>query len=98
MWDWEGAWGWDFPVAAMCAARLGEGERALDLLLMDVTKNPYLANGHNYQSDRLPIYLPGNGGLLTTIAMTAGGWDGQEEPTAFPEGRVVRHEGLLPMP
>jgi hypothetical protein len=54
-WDWERAWGWDFPVAAMCAARLGEGERAIDLLLMDVTKNRYLANGHNYQADRLPI-------------------------------------------
>ena len=36
---------------------------------MDVTKNRYLANGHNYQADRLPIYLPGNGVLLTTIAI-----------------------------
>ena len=77
VWDWERAWGWDFPFAAMCAARLGEGEQAIDLLLMDVTKNRYLANGHNYQSERLPIYLPGNGGLLATIAMMAGGWDGR---------------------
>lgn len=98
VWDWEGAWGWDFPVAAMCAARLGEGERAIDLLLMDVTKNRYLANGHNYQSARLPLYLPGNGGLLTTIAMMAGGWDGRAETTTFPPGWVVRHEGLGRMP
>ena len=98
VWDWERAWGWDFPVAAMCAARLGEGKRAIDLLLMDVTKNQYLANGHNYQADRLPIYLPGNGGLLTTIAMMAAGWDGLEGTPAFPDGWVVRHEGLQPMP
>ena len=97
-WNWEGAWGWDFPVAAMCTARLGEGERAIDLLLMDVTKNRYLTNGHNYQAPRLPIYLPGNGDLLTTIAMMANGWDEREEPTAFPDGWVVRHEGLQQMP
>lgn len=98
VWNWEGAWGWDFPVAAMCAARLGEGALAIDLLLMDVTKNRYLPNGHNYQAERLPLYLPGNGGLLTSIAMMAHGWDGQSASTAFPDGWTVRHEGLQPMP
>jgi len=38
----------------------GKGRRFL--------KNRYLMNGHNYQNPRLAIYLPGNGGLLTTAA------------------------------
>ena len=39
-WDWESAWGWDFPMCAMTAARLGEPELAVDFLLMDATKTP----------------------------------------------------------
>jgi len=35
---------------------------------MDAPKNRYLLNGHNYQDTRLPVYLPGNGGLLTAVA------------------------------
>ena len=56
-------------MAAMSAVRLGEPELALEFLLKDVQKNTYLKNGHNYQSERLRVYLPGNGGFLTTIAM-----------------------------
>lgn len=75
-WDWPSTWGWDYPMAAMSAIRLGEPEMALDFLLKDVQKNTYLRNGHNYQSERLRIYLPGNGGLLTTIGMMCAGWEG----------------------
>ncbi|MBN1925668.1 MAG: hypothetical protein JW798_07530, partial [Prolixibacteraceae bacterium] len=45
-----------------------EPEQAIDLLLMDTQKNTYLVNGHNYQEGRLPIYLPGNGGILSAVA------------------------------
>jgi hypothetical protein len=31
-WDWPSTWGWDYPMLAMCAARLGEPERAVDLM------------------------------------------------------------------
>lgn len=68
VWNWKSTWGWDFPMLAMSAAASGNGEKAIDFLLMDAPKNRYLANGHNYQDRRLPIYLPGNGGLLTAIA------------------------------
>jgi len=102
VWAWERAWGWDFPVAAMCAARLGLGEQAIDLLLLDVVKNRYLPNGHNFQAERLPLYLPGNGGLLTTVAMMAAGWDGSGEVNSpgFPQSGQwkVKWEGLKPMP
>ena len=73
-WNWERTWGWDYPMAAMTAARVGKPETAVDLLLKPVPKNRYLKNGHNWQSDRLPIYLPGNGGLLSAVAMMAAGW------------------------
>ena len=101
-WDWPSTWGWDYPMLAMTAARLGEPEKAVDALFIESPKNRYLANGHNYQSPRLPLYLPGNGGLLTAVAMMAAGWDGCADRTSpgFPDnGRWnIRWEGLRPMP
>jgi hypothetical protein len=95
-------WGWDYPMIAMCAARLGQGQIAVDAVLKDVTKNTYLPNGHNYQRGNLPIYLPGNGGLLTTVAMMAAGWDGCTDKHApgFPDDGqwTVRYEGLKKTP
>jgi len=99
-WDWESTWGWDYPMIAMTAARLGEPEMAVDALLKNVTKNTYLPNGHNYQRDNLKIYLPGNGGLLSAIAIMCAGWEGGTDSRApgFPEDDswVVRWEGLEP--
>ena len=46
-WDWDSAWGWDFPVMAMTATRIGDPDTAIDSLLMDRPKNAYLPNGHN---------------------------------------------------
>ncbi|SHM52790.1 glycoside hydrolase family 65 [Gracilibacillus kekensis] len=86
-WEWETAWGWDFPMCAMTAARLGELDLAVDFLLMDQVKNTYLINGHNYQHDALTAYLPGNGGLLTAIAMMASTW-------GFPDNWKVKYQGL----
>lgn len=101
-WQWRETWGWDYPLAAMTAARVGEPSLAVDLLLMDTPKNRYLPNGHNYQRPGLTIYLPGNGGLLAAVAMMAAGWDGAPHSNApgFPaDGRwVVRREGLHPLP
>ncbi|MDR1406866.1 MAG: hypothetical protein LBJ23_02310 [Tannerella sp.] len=100
-WNWDHTWGWDYPTTAMCAARLGEPEKAVDALLMDKRTNTYLPNGHNYQDERLRIYLPGNGGLLTAVAMMCAGWDGNSLPTpGFPANGAwhVRWENLSPMP
>src|SRR5690606_1037505 len=77
-WSWEKTWGWDFPMTAMNAARLNLPEKALDALFMDIQTNTYLKNGHNYQDGRLRIYLPGNGGTLTAVAMMLEGWDASE--------------------
>jgi hypothetical protein len=95
-WNWDHTWGWDYPLTAMSAARLGDGERAVDALLMDKPTNTYLSQGHNWQSDRLRCYLPGNGGLLTAVAMMCAGWDGSEgRNPGFPKDWDVRWEGLM---
>jgi hypothetical protein len=101
-WDWPTTWGWDYPMLAMTAARLGRPGDAVDFLLMDAPKNRYLGNGHNYQRENLPLYLPGNGGLLYAIAMMAGGWDGGPSAAVpgFPRDGTwnVRAEGIQPAP
>lgn len=96
-WRMNKVWGWDFPMLAMCAARLGKPEQAIDLLL---TPNDHfefddagLATGGAFP------YFPSNGGLLYAVAMMAAGWDGAPQgktAPGFPEGGhwVVRSEGL----
>jgi hypothetical protein len=101
-WNWPDTWGWDYPMMAMTAARLGEPERAIDALLLDTPKNHYGLNGNVYQRPGLTIYLPANGGLLYAVAMMAAGWDGapQRNAPGFPDnGRwKVRWENLSPAP
>jgi hypothetical protein len=97
-WDWPSTWGWDYPMVAMCATRLVEPEFALEALLKDVQKNTYLKNGHNYQSQRLRIYLPGNGGFLKAVSLMCAGWEGcTTENPGFPkDGKWnVKWEGLV---
>ena len=101
-WNWPSTWGWDYGMTAMAAARLNQPEIALQALLFDTQKNTYLKNGHNYQTaDRLRIYLPGNGALLTAVAMMCAGWDGCTIPNnpGFPQDGTwnVRWENLQRM-
>ncbi len=98
-WNFDRTWGWDFPMLAMCAARLGEPERAIEFLL---TKSP------GFQFDELGLatggpfpYFPSNGGLLYAVAMMAAGWDGAPKRAApgFPSGSwTVKSEGLNSAP
>ena len=99
-WSWNETWGWDFPMTAMTATRLGLPEKAIDALLMPVTTNTYLSNGHNYQDQRLTTYLPGNGGLLAAVALMCAGYDGSTipEPGIPKDGKwKVKWEGLNKM-
>jgi hypothetical protein len=95
-WLMDRVWGWDFPMMAMCAARLGRSEVALDLLLTDSGKFGFdvhgLARGGPFP------YFPTNGGLLYAVAMMAAGWDGAPPVAApgFPQGWLVRHEQISP--
>jgi hypothetical protein len=96
LWNLEHVWGWDLPVLAMSAARLGETERAVDLL---ATKRSHfdfddagLSTGGPYP------YFPSNGGLLYAVALMAAGWPGapNRDTPGFPDDGswVIRSEGL----
>jgi protein-glucosylgalactosylhydroxylysine glucosidase len=101
-WNWPDTWGWDYPMLAMTAARLGETDRAIDALLLDTPKNHYALNGHVYQRPGLTLYLPANGGLLYATALMAAGWDNAPKRNApgFPDNGqwTVRWENLKTAP
>jgi protein-glucosylgalactosylhydroxylysine glucosidase len=90
-WRWEDTWGWDFPMAAMTAASLKEPALAIDALFVESPKNTWLPNGHNWQRANLPLYLPGNGGLLLAVAHMV-------REGAFPKSWNVRAEGFPALP
>ena len=99
-WHWQETWGWDFPMTAMSATRLGLPEQAVEALLMPIETNKYLPNGHNYQNKTLRLYLPGNGAFLTAIAlMCAGDINSTQINPGFPKDGNwdVRWEGLIKM-
>jgi hypothetical protein len=98
-WDFNHTWGWDFPMLAMCAARLGEPEKAVDFLM---TNSP----GFQFDARGLATggpfpYFPSNGGLLYAVAMMAAGWQGsQGSAPGFPGDGMwkVRSENLSSAP
>ncbi|MDJ0458654.1 hypothetical protein PUN71_015735 [Arthrobacter sp. NQ7] len=95
-WEWPSAWGWDFPVMAMTAARLGNPELAMDCLLRDEARNRHTAVGHNPQlGGILPLYLPGNGAFLAAVSLLAAE---NESGNGFPEDWNVKAEGFVPWP
>jgi hypothetical protein len=102
VWQWDRCWGWDFPMTAMSAARVGRPDLAVDALLIESIKNKCLPSGHVYQRENLTLYLPANGGLLSAVAMMCAGWDGAPRDTKAPgfpsQGWDVKWEGLSPMP
>lgn len=93
-WDLQSSWGWDYPVMAMTAARLGDLSRAFDAMLLPSPKNEFLANGHNPQIPGfLSLYLPANGGLLAAVAHIVAAI---EAGASVPEEWRVTYEGGAP--
>ncbi|WP_280419871.1 hypothetical protein [Nocardia carnea] len=101
-WKWDSAWGWDFPVMAMTATRVGRPDLAIDSLLMDTAKNTINRVGHSPQiGSLLPAYLPANGALLAAVSLMVAGWAGG--PTncpGFPDDDTwtIRQEGFMSWP
>lgn len=111
-WNFSQCWGWDFPLLAMNAVRLGEVDRAV----------AYLVHG-NFAFDDvgMPVgsedtaptpYFPGAGALLLAVAMMAGGWSGSNSSSSgggdssvglgatvpgFPPEWDVKAEGFMVM-
>ncbi len=101
-WQWnEKIWGWDYPMIAMTATRLGEPELAVNILLKEALHNHYAINGNCAQTNDLPIYIPANGALLSAVAMMAAGWDSStSEFPGFPKNGKwkIRFENLQKLP
>ncbi|MCL1965081.1 MAG: glycoside hydrolase family 65 [Firmicutes bacterium] len=102
-WNWDTAWGWDFPLTAMTLTRLGRPEAAVDILLKDAAKNSYVVSGNNFQQGRddLPLYLPGNGSLLLALSMMLAGYGDTRGAPGFPQNGMwddIDCEGILPLP
>lgn len=113
-WDWEAKiWGWDYPMVAMTATRLGRPDEAVEILLRDGPNNRYTPNGHCPQgSDRvrtaaapgrneIAVYLPANGSFLAAAALMIAGWEGSTEPfPGFPKDGTwrIRAEGVMRLP
>jgi len=109
-WDLRRTWGWDFPLMAMSATRLGEPQEAIDLLFYDAPNNHWGRAGMTprmhltvsgaYQLDS-EAYFPSNGSLLLAVALMAAGWDGESMSTpGFPHDPAwhVRTEGVAKLP
>jgi hypothetical protein len=81
-WDWGSAMGWDYPMLAMTAMRLGRPEDALNALMWKWespgAQNTYLRQG--WQLESFGPYFPANGGLLLAVGMAAGGWGDTPAP------------------
>lgn len=99
-WNRKRVWGWDFPLLALAAARLGETSKAVDLLLTDSPNFEFAPNG--FASGGPWPYFPSNGALLYAAAFMAGGWDGAPSGAApgFPKDGswTVRAEGFAKAP
>lgn len=98
VWQFHETWGWDFPMLAMTAARLGKQEQAIEYLLSYSSEFAFEEHGL-VGGGRAPFpYFPGNGGLLYAVAMMAAGWDGAPNVDApgFPQDKswTVKWEGL----
>ncbi|KAI0309724.1 Six-hairpin glycosidase-like protein [Amylostereum chailletii] len=94
-WNISNCWGWDFPMLAMSAARLGDREQAIEWLLHPLFQFDDV--GMPVGGVRAPTpYFPGSGALLYSIAMMAKGWNGSTGTApGFPrDGWSVQVEGL----
>ncbi|KAF2258576.1 hypothetical protein CC78DRAFT_621712 [Lojkania enalia] len=91
-WNFTYSYGWDFPLLAITAARLGDAEKAVSWLLD--SNNQFDELGMPIGGARVPTpYFPASAGLLLAVGMMAGGWDGLEGPI-FPEEWHVEVEAF----
>ncbi len=100
VWNFDRTWGWDFPMLAMAAARVGEPEMAIDFLLHP--SRGFQFDEHGLATGGPFPYFPSNGALLTAVAMMADGWDGAPNVAApgFPKNGqwTIKAEGFNRMP
>ena len=90
--DFSNAYPGDDRGYAMAAARLGEVDIALDMLLKNAETNVFNTKNGHWQG-YFPLLTSSNGFLMYAVAMLAGGWDGGGS-FAWPSGWSVKAEGF----
>lgn len=81
---------WSLGKGAMSAARLGDQDKATDILCNSFPGAVFLKNGHVQRAKEplaCPAYLPANSAFLAAVALMAAGWDNGPEINApgFPQ-------------
>lgn len=98
-WNFNRTWGWDFPMLAMAAARTGNPEIAIDMIMHPSASFQF--DEHGLATGGPFPYFPSNGALLTAVAMMAAGWDGSKSNApGFPKNGLwmVKYENFNKMP
>jgi hypothetical protein len=98
-WNFNRTWGWDFPMVAMAAARTGNPDMAVEMLLH--SSPGFQFDEHGLATGGPFPYFPANGALLTAVAMMAEGWDGLAgKAPGFPkDGKwIIKAEGFNRLP
>ncbi|WP_312064083.1 hypothetical protein [Brevundimonas sp.] len=100
-WDVRQTWGWDFPMMAMTAARLGEPEKAVDWLFADLKNNQWGVTGMtprvhlDEHADELVPVSAGAGGVEMSVNPDGAGYRRAAE-TYFPSnGSLLMAVGLM---
>lgn len=101
-WNWANSFGFNYPHIAMCAARLGETEAAIDVLFRHTEGNQWMPSGSVPINPRgvwaISTVPAANGNLLLAMAMMCAGWEGcpdRHAPGFADNGQWrVRWEGL----
>ncbi len=100
-WDLRQTWGWDFPMLAMAAARLGEPDKAVDWLFADRRNNQWGPTGMTprvhldaHADDLVPV-SGGAGGVALDTNPDGAGYRRAAE-TYFPSnGSLLMAVGLM---
>ncbi|RAK50828.1 hypothetical protein [Phenylobacterium deserti] len=95
VWDIRQTWGWDFPMIAMTAARLGEPEKAVDWLFADLKNNQWGVSGMTPR-----VHLDEHADAFTPTASADVGPDGpgyrRAAETYFPSnGSLLLAVGMM---
>jgi hypothetical protein len=100
-WDVRQTWGWDFPMMAMTAARLGEPEKAVGWLFADLKNNQWGVTGMtprvhlDEHADELVPVSAGAGGVAMAVNPDGPGYRRAAE-TYFPSnGSLLMAVGLM---
>jgi hypothetical protein len=91
-WNLTQGYGWDFPLLAMTAIRMGDTSKAVELLLHPSFRFDDVGMPLGGVRVKTP-YFPSSGGLLLAVALMAGGWNG-EVGLHFPQEWQCEVEGF----